>query len=154
MELQIPLVSSNASHHINAVATVLNSNMFISIMRFAATSSATSVNTVQCRTFETQQQGILLYTLKNQLWKMSTRNWTVSPGTCVLRHQVTGAPVAWELYFSSYYMNRTQNGLKHNIFKWTFFSLCTILTVHLTYINPWYSNDPLLPSACNSKMNS
>lgn len=55
MELQILLVSSNASRHINAVATVLNSNMFISIMRFAATSSATSVNTVQCRTFDTQQ---------------------------------------------------------------------------------------------------
>lgn len=66
MELQISLVSSNANHYINAVATVLNTN--ISIMRFAASSSATSVNTGQCRTCDTPAIFLLLlYALEKQL---------------------------------------------------------------------------------------
>lgn len=50
MGLQISLVSSNASGHINTVSTVLNpNNMFISVTSFTADSSANSVNTVQRR---------------------------------------------------------------------------------------------------------
>lgn len=54
MGLQISLVSSNASGHINTVSSVLNpNNMFISVMSFTADPSATSVNTVQRRTCDT-----------------------------------------------------------------------------------------------------
>lgn len=68
VELQIYLVSSNGSHHINTVATVPNPNMFLSIMRFAASSSVASVNTVQGRTCDTPTiLFLLLYSLENQL---------------------------------------------------------------------------------------